>query len=253
MNNKKGELTTQQIVILIIMITSFAIILFLLFRLNLSETSDKQICHNSVVLKSKGKLGGELDCKTNYVCISGGGDCEDRIYTKIKVDLNKPTAKNDTMKIIADEMADCWWMFGEGKLNYIGENFGGKTSCAICSVIMFDNKILDLISEKPFMITYREFYEYLNNVNKDDTQTYFAYLYKSYEVDKFQNDISHLTIDIDKDLILSDETYNVITGVRKGALYGYFDSGTFLHSYYIKSSQMSKLEPSCTEYITKAA
>jgi hypothetical protein len=251
--NEKGELTTQQIAILIITITSFVIILFLLFRLNLGETSDKQVCHNSVVLKSKGSLGEKLDCKTNYVCISGGGKCEADSSINIKIDLNKQTAREDIMKAIADEMADCWWMFGEGKLNYIGEDFGGKTSCAICSVINFDDKIIDLISEKSFMITYREFYEYLNSVKKDDAQTYFTYLYKSYDVNKFQEDISYLKIDLDKELILSDESYNVITGVKKGALFGYFEPEVFLYSYYIKSSEMSNLEPSCTNYITEAA
>ena len=249
--NCKGELTTQQIVILIIVITSFAIVLFLLFRLNLGETSDKQICYNSVVLKSKGSLGAKLDCKTNYVCISGGGKCEEITPTiTIKVDINN---KEEIMKAIADEMADCWWMFGEGKFNYLGEDFGGKTSCAICSVIMFDNKILDLILEKPFTITYREFYEYLNSIKKDETQTYFTYLYSSHDIDKFQNDISYLKINLDEDLILSDKTYNVVTGVKRGAVWNPFDSSIFVYSYYVRSSQMSKLEPSCTEYITEAA
>ena len=92
--SKKGELTTQQIVILIVVITSFVIILFLLFRLNLGETSNKEICHNSVVLKSKGKgFIGKLDCKTSYVCISGGGDCEDiSPSATIKIDLSKQNA-----------------------------------------------------------------------------------------------------------------------------------------------------------------
>src|SRR3989339_538597 len=78
--NKRGELTTQQIVGLIILITSFAVILFLLFRLNLGEISEKEICHNSVVLKGQSPSNfdvGNLDCKTNYVCISGGEDCKD--------------------------------------------------------------------------------------------------------------------------------------------------------------------------------
>ncbi len=250
--SKKGELTTQQIVILIIVITSFVIILFLLFRLNLGETSNKEICHNSVVLKSKGEgLVGKLDCKTNYVCISGGGDCEDISPTAtIKIDLSKPNAKNETMKAIADEMADCWWMFGEGELNYVGATIGGGTNCAICSIVKFDNKIL----EKDYKISYREFYGYLNSISKDATKTYFTYLYNSYDVEKFQNEVSYLKIDLDKDFILNNEKYAVLTGVKKGAVWGAVIGDIFIYPYYLQSDEMSsKLEEKCDDVITKAA
>ena len=56
--NSRGELTTQQIVLLIILITSFTIILFFFFKLNLGEETDKELCHNSVVLK--GSLPSDL-------------------------------------------------------------------------------------------------------------------------------------------------------------------------------------------------
>ena len=70
---RKGELTTQQIIMIIIIVISFVVLLYFLFRLNPAETSSKQICYNSVALISKGKgLIGSLDCKTNYLCISGG-------------------------------------------------------------------------------------------------------------------------------------------------------------------------------------
>ena len=76
MKEKKGELTTQQLIGLIVLIVSFGIILFFFVRLSLGETSDKEICHNSVVLKSQSALKtGPFDCKTSYVCI--GEECED--------------------------------------------------------------------------------------------------------------------------------------------------------------------------------
>src|SRR3989339_574623 len=95
--NKRGELTTQQIVGLIILITSFAVILFLLFRLNLGEISEKEICHNSVVLKGQSPSNfevGNLDCKTNYICISGGEDCKDFNHTNIiNININQKPEK----------------------------------------------------------------------------------------------------------------------------------------------------------------
>ncbi len=77
MASKRGELTTQQIVMMIVLITSFIILLLLLVRLNLGKETQKEICHNSIIMKSKGKgIIGNIDCKTNYVCISGGNDCQ---------------------------------------------------------------------------------------------------------------------------------------------------------------------------------
>ena len=151
---KKAELTTQQIVTIIILIISFAVILFFIFRMNFGEIEKKEICHNSVLLKSKSVFGGNFDCQTTYVCISGGDDCEGFSYdTKIKIDFSKSDEeiKNQIFKAIGDEMTDCWWMFGEGKVNY---GFMTKIKnevieispftdfhCAICSQIQFDKKI----------------------------------------------------------------------------------------------------------------
>jgi hypothetical protein len=151
----RGEITTKQLVSIIILIVSFVVILFLIMRLDLGETSVKEICHNSVVLKAKnpagGLTGGDFDCKTSYVCISGGEDCEDFVYdVKLKVDVEK---KNEILKILAEEMADCWWMFGEGELNLGGAS--RKNQCAICSQIKFDKKL----QEKE--ITYGDLREYL--------------------------------------------------------------------------------------------
>ena len=141
--NSRGELTTQQIVLLIILITSFSIILFFFFKLNLGEETQKTICHNSVILKGSlvsSLRGGNLDCRTNYLCISGGEECEGINPTITKeVDLSKPDAKEVIMKTVADEMADCWWMFGEGKIDYVGDYIG--THCAVCSIIEFDESL----------------------------------------------------------------------------------------------------------------
>jgi len=251
---KKAEITTQKIVFLIILITSFAIILFLLFRLNLGETSNKEICRNSVVLKSKGGVfTGKLDCKVNYMCISGGGKCEDINPTvTVKVDLNN---KEEIIKAIADEMADCWWMFGEGKLDYLGFTEKGvleKTTCAICSIIRFDNKILD----KEYKISYREFYNYLNSTNNVGSISYLTYLFDSSTVDEFQEK-SYLKIDIDNNFILEDGKYAIVTGFKKGFKVEEFKDiftpieEAYMYPYYVKSDQITS-ELKCDEFITKA-
>ncbi len=139
--NKKGELTTQQLVVIIILIISFVVILFLLWRLNLGETTNKEICHNSVVMagKKKGVLSS-LDCRTTYVCISGGEPCNEfNPTTTIEINLNDKNAETEILEAIQKEIDDCWWMFGEGKIDYVSGLSGYY--CAICSMIKFDEKI----------------------------------------------------------------------------------------------------------------
>lgn len=225
--NKKGELTTKNLVTIIVLITSFAIILFLLFRLNLGETTDKEICHNSVVLASKGKgiLGG-LDCKTNYICISGGGKCEGINPTKtVKVD---PNNKEEIMKSIADEMADCWWMFGEGKLDYLKAD--GKYHCAICSMTKFDNLIQDEVEE----ISYLEFYEYLRDTGKSNTETYLKYLYNVLDI----NSVKKLNkkIKIVDEKILTSEKFAIITGLNPNS--DLLMEDFKIYPYFVKSDEV---------------
>jgi hypothetical protein len=173
--NKKGELTTSQIVTLVILIVGFAIVLIFLFRLNLGQISNKEICHNSVVLNSKSTLGSTLNCKSSYVCVSGGEDCENFVPdTTMEINASD---ENETFKIIADEMASCWWMFGEGEANfkeYLSYSEGGLGDhCAICSVMKFDSEV----QEKLSIIDYDRFYNYLANTKKDGGETYLKYLY----------------------------------------------------------------------------
>ena len=141
--NKKGELTTQQLVVIIILITSFMIVLILFWRLDLGETTNKQICHNSVVLAGKNKgLIGSLDCSTTYVCISKGEGCEGfNPTTTVNVKTDE-----EILEAVKKEIDDCWWMFGEGKIGYLGISERGvlsKTNCAICSTIKFSEEIKD--------------------------------------------------------------------------------------------------------------
>ncbi len=160
--NKKGELTTQQIVILIILIASFLVIMFFLFRLNFGKTSDKEICHNSVVTRGSGVLHKEsipLDCKTSYICITKDRSCEKMAGSR---EIKEAKTSDEVYKILADEMADCWWIFGEGKLNYVGKDFKADKYCSICSQISFDNSI-DFFEGGE--INQKLFYDYLAKTN----------------------------------------------------------------------------------------
>jgi len=204
---KKAELTTQQIVVLIVLLVSFIILLLFLFKLNFQELSEKEICQSSIQLNSKATVFGKIDCKINYLCISGGGECKSFTSKKIaNIDLkDKETAKKEIMKILAEEMADCWWMFGEGKVDYIGTGAFDQRACAVCSEIAFDEKI---IFSGLGVISYKEFYEFLNKEKRGTTQkTYLAY-WDNLAVDKLDSTFLSSSIAFDK-------KYGIYTGRDK--------------------------------------
>jgi hypothetical protein len=175
MINKKGDITTQQIVLLIILIASFVVILFFIFKLNLGGTSQKEVCHNSVLTRGSKVLPGQsvpLNCKTNYICITQDNTCERMSGTFEK---KKVATADETYAILANEMADCWWIFGEGKINYVGDTFLKDLYCSICSQIAFDDSMNKIFENGK--IEQSSLYEYLAATkvsNKDET--YLDYL-----------------------------------------------------------------------------
>jgi len=212
--DRKAEITTQQIVLLVILLTSFAVLLFFLFKLNIQKLSEKEICQSSVQLSKKATFFEKIDCKTNYLCISGGGECKGFTSREtIKINLNdEKIVKNEIRRVLADEMVDCWWMFGEGKVDYVGSSFIGDTACAVCAEIAFDEKLGSY--DKLKSISYNDFYEFLKTTytNKDKTQTYFSYL-KLEPLDKMVALYGGKSISFDR-------KYGIYTGRDKEGYFG---------------------------------
>lgn len=222
--SRRGELTTQQIVILIIIIVSFVVLLFFLFRLNPAETSSKQICYNSVVLLSKSaSLIGSLDCKTNYLCLSGGDSCKDFNPTStVKVDASK---KDEVLKTLADEMSDCWWMFGEGKVDYASGPLRTSPHCAICSKLKFDQKIQNSIKE----ISYSELYNYMktHQSSHDSSQSYLKYLYGVNSLESSNTELKGF--DLNPAPISTSNDYLIVTGINPKFPYIFHDKNIPVH------------------------
>ena len=74
--NKKGELTTGQIISIVLVLLGFAILLFVWWQLNWTGKIDRDTCHTSVVFRATlPSIGGvqeyvPLKCKAEKVCIS---------------------------------------------------------------------------------------------------------------------------------------------------------------------------------------
>ena len=218
MKNKRGELTTQQIVILIVLIMSFVVILYFLFRLNLGESSEKEICHNSVVMKgnpvlSKGDV--PLNCKRTYICLSKDGSCEAMTNPNIK----KVETLPEIYKVLADEMADCWWMFGEGKVKYVKDKLLQNNYCSICTQLAFDDSINDSVEGiEGGEISQDDFYKYLSETPMSEGgETYTEYFFGTNNIPGLKADISGHEDNIEGattfGTISIDEQYFVATGI----------------------------------------
>ena len=243
---KKGELTTKQLVTLIILILSFSVVLFFLFKLDLGETTNKEICHNSIVLKDKSALsGGSIDCKTNYLCISAGGECEN-INPTATVEVE--ATQEAVIQAIAEEMADCWWMFGEdNEFKYSGSSVARSVDCAICSVIDFDDKIKSEVES----FSYDDFYNELSEIQKSDSQTYLQYLYATSDSNQIITNYQSQVIDAMNELtIYTNKKYSVITGIDNKRLDVLGANDEWLKVYLIPSEKLS--ETKCDKFITKA-
>jgi outer membrane lipoprotein SlyB len=176
---RKGEMTSQQIVVLVILIVSFAVLIYFLTQFGFSDT-DKEVCHNSVV--TRGTIVSSdsvtpLNCKRSYVCLTEDGSCESMTKpVKIKV-----KSQDDVYEALSKELADCWWMYGEGKIDYVGKDLFDKLYCSFCSQVAFDDSVLDLFDGGK--ISKDELFYYMSRHNRSDSgRTYSMYLYNTNDV-----------------------------------------------------------------------
>lgn len=221
--DKVGELSTQQIVLIIILLASFAIILYLLFRLNLGGESDKEICHNSVVMKGNSISSSDafpLKCARTDVCISKDGKCEGMLNPeKVKV-----KTKGDVYNAMAKEMADCWWMFGEGSVDYVGSKLLERNYCSICSQILFDESLKELkegdgsLSFPNGEINKDEFYDFLAVSEIEPGKTYADYFFGTNDIQSLKRDVlnnpdNDLDVNTFGTIKIGEQSY-VMMGIR---------------------------------------
>ncbi len=172
--DNKGELTTQQIVIIIILVASFAVILFFILKLNLGGENAQNICHNSVVERGTSIVPSSafpLDCKRQYVCLSANGNCA----PMTKPIIIKVGNKTAVYQALAGQMANCWWMFGEGKINYVGSGITKNLYCSLCSQIAFDPSVYKVFGGNT-NFSMKDFYQYLSTAKMSSGQTYADYM-----------------------------------------------------------------------------
>ncbi len=220
-DKKRGEITSKQLVTIIILIVSFSVILIFFFSLDLQRGISDDACRNSVILRSKLPVIGEgvkLNCKTNYICISREDECKEstKDTTTIKV-----KDKNEIIEALADLMRDCWWKMGEGDVDYSrGVDLTTENYCAVCDVVHFDESIKN--NEELNKLTYKEFYFYLSNKkvpNKDESYLYYLTGFSDLTSERARLLQSEEKVDIFDEKyffnLADDKGYALVTGISK--------------------------------------
>lgn len=170
-SKKRGELTSSQLVIIILAIIGFAIILVFYNAVNWKGEIDKEACHQSIVYRSSFKLGPAeastnipLKCATEKICLTmSGQDCEqypspkEAKITKIKLDSDLDIAREKIKDVFAEALLECNSILGEGKLDFMPHEFLDTTDCIVCSRIVFDKEVQEKITD----ISYNELYNYM--------------------------------------------------------------------------------------------
>jgi hypothetical protein len=101
------------------------------------EALPRESCRSSVIVKANAKIADNaisLNCHTQFVDIKKNG------VIKNGNNIDSPLNEDGVKRAIADELYDCWYEFGEGKIQPFGsELLQNKKHCVICSEISFDD------------------------------------------------------------------------------------------------------------------
>ena len=195
MMEKKGALTSSQLIGLIILVISFVVVLLLWAAINWIPIIDKETCHQSIIFRGSFNVGPiqtseivPLKCQTEKICLTHDENCQQfpppkrgSGVTKVKISKNDADAREEVMETIANAMFDCHSTLGEGKVLFFPNRFYKGTYCLVCSRIVFEKDTLKEISDEEFKdIGYGEFYRYLQSKKTIDGRSYLEFLHPNW-------------------------------------------------------------------------
>jgi hypothetical protein len=157
--NKKGDLTSTELITLVIVVLSMIILLIFLWLWFYGFSEQKDICKLSVLTRATTPdmvaQGLPLKCKSTKICLTndGGSKCDEQLAGEEGVEVivlrGSPAEKRTQIEeVSANAMYDCWDMMGQGKLDLFGTTksvFGleqVKSSCVICSRVAIDKSVI---------------------------------------------------------------------------------------------------------------
>ena len=158
-----------------------------------------------------------LKCARSYICITKDGNCEGMTKPQVK----KVSSPEELYGVLAEEMANCWWMFGEGKVNYVTDTMTKDNYCSICNQILFDNSLKDIKDKSgnavfsSGKISKDVFYDYLSKVKAPDKNiTYAQYFFGTSDINRLKAELSKQTKGpVSFGTITIGKQYFVVTGI----------------------------------------
>jgi len=166
--NKRGDLTSKQIVTLSLLILGAVVVVFFFGKVAWGERITKETCSETLLIKAATpefysplpdpKEAVPIKCKTRKVCITDKrvekGDCKDTFgnvkYDNVRVSSDFDKQDIQIKKFLAEEQAECWSMVGQGQIPIFSRlndlesvEKGVEARCLMCSHIAFDKSIID--------------------------------------------------------------------------------------------------------------
>ncbi|MEK6919194.1 MAG: hypothetical protein AABW73_04090 [Nanoarchaeota archaeon] len=194
MESKKGELTSGQIIVVIILVLSFAAVLFFYNLLDFDKQVDRDVCEATIAARGAarydeifelGPTSIPLKCKTEKYCISDSenldGKCAGLPQTEdnpVKAQVLKKEGstlrevREEYLDFLSEQLYSCNQLLGEGEINFLPTKSWDKSYCLICSRIEVDEKYRDEIGK----VTYLELYKHMEEKMALDGKSYLEHL-----------------------------------------------------------------------------
>jgi len=145
------------------LIVGFAILILVFANVGWTEEIDRETCHASVILRgtlpditaTNSKNFVNLKCQTAKFCITdktfGKGECEidfgEEEFETVRVSKDKNKTEEEINRFVARELASCWAMMGQGKVQIFTRETTTEKRCSICSRIAFDKSLKEELKE----------------------------------------------------------------------------------------------------------
>lgn len=231
--NKKADEKYYLIISFILVVMIVGISLFFLFKEYFtSEEMNWETCRQSIQLR------GAIPQISKFDFFTLKEKFPLKCQTQV-IDI-KETKAEDAMKKIADTLASCHYMFGEGKLVIYGvDKTYGDTMCLVCARMYFDKNVIR-------SFTNLDMGNYLINTKYRGSQTYFEYLYT--------NRPSKVPIETLKQQVISESKMSVSNGDIYVTYYykkdSYFASGWWAVIKFYQSNILDKALGVCSSIET---
>ena len=222
MVSKRGEITSEQLISLVLVAVGFIIVLAFFTQLGTKDYTSDQLCKFSVLSRATAdevKTGAgsflPLQCTTNKICIVAGkdGKCpqfageKDVSYVYLPSfadgkDASFTQAANEISRVNAETLYNCWNNMGQGKLDLfnsvpasVGFAPGDKSTCVICTRVVLADDVIDEVIERVNVQQYMKSNTvpgtdktYLQALSGDDsTNTYSKIEDSNIQTDKTKN------------------------------------------------------------------